>query len=358
MSDIDRRLLLVATSLVAALASGARGGPAAPPIPMPPAPELLSNVHPELRPSIEKLTALMQQSAKDADFAKRLIARAPRPLPDVPFEQRSIAGPPGAPDLIIYVINARRGGDRPAILHMHGGGYTAESARDSVLSMQKVAKALDCVVVTVDYRLAPSTTWRGSTEDNYVALKWLHANGLEIGADVSRIAVMGESAGGGHAALLAIRARDRGEVPLVLQCLTYPMLDDRTASSREVPPMIGRLTWTREENRNGWRAFLGQAPGGPDVPPAAVPTRTARLDGLAPAWIGVGAIDLFVDEDVDYARRLMASGVATELHVAPGAFHGFDIVPEMLGLHATISEQFQAAKLNALRRAFGLRAVV
>ena len=159
---------------------------------------------------------------------------------------------------------------------------------------------------------------------------------------------MGESAGGGHAAILALTARDRGEVPVLFQCLIYPMLDDRTASSRAVPPHIGQILWTGEANRFGWQSFLGQPPGLDSAPRNAVPARVENLAGLPPAFVGVGAIDLFVDEDIEYARRLNAAGVQTELVVVPGAFHGFDaIAPD-----TSLAKQFNEVKLHALRTAF------
>jgi acetyl esterase/lipase len=275
------------------------------------------------------------------------------PLADVPVEERSIAGLAGQPEVKIVIVNARAGTTRPAILHTHGGGYVLGAARGDVRPLQETAKALDCVCVSVDYRLAPETRWQGSTADNYAGLKWLHDHAGELGADRGRIAVMGESAGGGHAALLALMARDRGEVPLVLQVLVYPMLDDRTGTSRTVPPHIGSLLWTAPSNRYGWRSFLGTEPGVGNVPVQAVPARVADLAGLTPAWIGVGSIDLFVDEDIEYARRLVAAGVRTDLELVPGAFHGFDMDPE----GSSLARQFKASKLNALRRAFGMPAV-
>ena len=265
------------------------------------------------------------------------------------WTKRVIPGPAGAAELTVYVINSRGGSSRPAILHTHGGGYVMGSALSQILDLQKVAAMLDCVIVTVEYRLAPEVTYRGSIEDNYAGLRWLHDNAGALGVDRQRIAVMGESAGGGHAALLAIAARDRGEVPLVLQVLTYPMLDDRTGTTRHPPFPIGAILWREPENRFGWSAFLGQDPGTADVPPIAVPARQVTLHGLAPAWIGVGSIDLFVDEDIDYGHRLVDAGVPTELLVVPGAFHGFDgIAPQ-----ASVSKAFARARLDALARAFG-----
>ncbi|MBW8754232.1 MAG: alpha/beta hydrolase [Sphingomonadales bacterium] len=277
------------------------------------------------------------------------------PLPDVPWAKRTVPGAKGQPDVTVVIVNAKAGTSRPAILHTHGGGFIIGKAEDSVRDLQMICRELDCVAVSVDYRLAPETTYAGSIEDNYAGLKWLHANAAELGADRARIAVMGESAGGGHAALLAITARDRGEVPLAFQCLIYPMLDDRTGSSRQVPPHVGTLIWTAESNRFGWESFLGQKPGGTTAPKGAVPARVADLAGLPPAFIGVGTLDLFCDEDVDYAQRLNAAGVPTELIVVEGAFHGFDGIALMSGL--PLGRWFQATKMNALRRGFGMPAV-
>jgi acetyl esterase/lipase len=167
--------------------------------------------------------------------------------------------------------------------------------------------------------------------------------------DPSRIAVMGSSAGGGHAAILTIAARDRGEVPIAFELLIDQMLDDRTGSTRTLPASIGAFVWTPEFNRLGWIALLGVPAGSDNVPAGAVPARLADLAGLPPTWIGVGAIDLFVEEDIDYARRLILAGVPTELLVVPGAFHGFDaFVPD-----APISRAFRLAQFDALARAFG-----
>jgi len=292
----------------------------------------------------------------------RIIARATgqgvafKPPVDVPLPdgvvERSVAGRDGAPDVKVYVVNAMEGAAlRGAILHIHGGGFVGGNARMGLRAVQRLAWTLDCVIVSVDYRLAPATRFPGSLEDNYAALKWVHGNAATLGVDPSRIALLGESAGGGHAAMLAIAARDRGEVPIAFQALVYPMLDDRTGSTRPVPSQIGTLIWTAQDNRNGWAALLGQPAGGPRVPAGAVPARVERLVGLPPAFIGVGTLDLFVDEDIDYARRLIAAGVPTELMVVPGAFHGFEqIVPQ-----AGVSKRFTAALENALARALASR---
>jgi acetyl esterase/lipase len=261
----------------------------------------------------------------------------------------------GHPDVAIYVINAKPGTSRPAILHTHGGGFVMGSAESSINGLQELCVQLDCVAVSVEYRLAPETSYAGSVEDNYAGLKWLHANAASIGADPKKIAVMGESAGGGHAAMLAIAARDRGEVPICYQCLIYPMLDDRTGTSRKVPPHVGTLIWTPAQNYFGWESLLGTKPAGAKAPKGAVPARVLDLKGLPPAFIGVGTLDLFHDEDVDYAQRLNAVGVNAELIVVPGAFHGFDGIS--MRRKNKLGAWFEATKINALRRAFGQPAV-
>jgi acetyl esterase/lipase len=204
-------------------------------------------------------------------------------------------------------------------------------------------------VVSVDYRLAPETHFPGSLEDNYSALRWVYNNADSLGVDRKRIAVGGESAGGGHAAQLAIAARDRKEIPILFQLLIYPMLDDRTGSTRPVRPNIGNFVWNSGSNRFGWSSFLGVPAGSDKVPPGSVPARVENLGGLPPAFLSVGSIDLFVEEDIEYARRLIAAGVPTELHVIPGAYHAYDlIVPD-----AAVSKRFTESWKIALNRAYG-----
>jgi acetyl esterase/lipase len=312
-------------------------------------------VDPELRPLARDILAKSQSLPALTPATLPALRSAPppwvhAPRPDVPFVKKVIPGNPNAPDVTIYVINAKADSRRAGILHTHGGGFVLGSAADSIFDLQGLATELDCAIVTVDYRLAPETTYAGSIEDNYAGLRWLQAHALELGVDPTRIAVMGESAGGGHAALLAITARDRGEVPLAFQCLIYPMLDDRTGSTRKVPVPIGTLLWTADANRFGWRSFLGQEPGGASVPAKAVPARLQDFKGLPPTFVGVGSIDLFVQEDIAYAHRLIDAAVPTQLVVMPGAFHGFD----QIGAGTLIGKSFNAMKLDALRRVTGV----
>jgi acetyl esterase/lipase len=267
--------------------------------------------------------------------------------PSPPVTRHSIT-PSSGPGVVVYVINANPARTSPAILHLHGGGFTAGTASGMLPYLQRLAAELDCVVATVEYRLAPEAGFKEASEENYTALMWTHRHAEELGVDPSRIALLGESAGGCHAALLSVTARDRGEVPIRFQALIYPMLDDRTGSSFQVPEHIGSFGWNDSANRFGWECFLGQMAGLPEVPYRSVPARIEDLRGLPPAFLGVGSLDLFVEETVTYGLRLIQAGVPTELVVCPGAFHGFDtFAPE-----ATVSRRFTAAKESALRAAF------
>lgn len=311
-------------------------------------------IHPDLRAATPTLVSMLRSAPplNSANLAKRragLIARKP-PAVDIPYERRVVPGPKGNPELAVLLVNSRPGNHRPAILHLHGGGFVRGSAFEQIGDTQDIARALDCVIVSVEYRLAPETTFAGSVEDNYAALKWLHQNRDALGVDGDRIAVFGESAGGGHAALLAIAARDRGEVPLCFQCLIYPMLDDRTGSSRQVPPHVGTLLWTVADNRFAWGAFLGVEPGAGRTPAKGVPARVRSVSGLPPTFIAVGGLDLFLEEDVEFAMRLSRAEIPCELHVVDGAFHSFDIFAE----GQPLSDWFARTRNDALRRAFGV----
>jgi acetyl esterase/lipase len=268
-------------------------------------------------------------------------------LPGIERREHFVPGPAGAPNVRVLSYTHRTGQGRPAYLHFHGGGYVLGSADIGDTSCKSMAETLGCVIVTVDYRLAPETIFPGNVEDCYAALRWLHEHASEIGADPSRIAIGGESAGGGLAAALALLARDRGEVPIIHQQLIYPMLDDRSHDSSH--PYAGEFVWTRGHSRFGWTSLLGHPPGRADVSPYAAAARAENVEGLPPAFISVGALDLFLEENLEYARRLTRAGVPVELHVYPGVFHGADMVAE-----ARLTKKHARDQLEALRAAFAL----
>ncbi|WP_094289668.1 alpha/beta hydrolase [Mycobacterium lehmannii] len=228
-------------------------------------------------------------------------------------------------------------GKGPALLWIHGGGYLiGHPGQDNELC-RRFARRLGVTVASVDYRLAPEYAYPAAVEDCYSALKWLVAL---PSVDSSRVAIGGASAGGGLAAQLALLARDRGEVTPSAQLLVYPMLDDRTVDRRELDNPGIRL-WNKSSNKFGWSAYLGDAD-----PAVAVPARRNDLAGLPPAWIGVGTLDLFHDEDLEYAERLKAAGVPCDVEIIKGAFHGFDgIAPK-----ASVSQQFFDSQCAMLQR--------
>ena len=314
-------------------------------------PDPLQLVNPQFRAVLQSMPP-----AAPVDWTPAMLARMregmaayDQPLlPSPAVVKRSIPGPKGAPEVTLYITGATPGASRPAVLHIHGGGYIAGSAHSSRRDIQNLTLNHDCVAITVEYRLAPETPFPGSLEDNYAALLWIYTHAAELGIDRTRIAIKGESAGGGHAAALAIAARDRGEFPLCLQVLIYPMLDDRTGSTVPVPPYIGQYIWTAASNRFGWSSLLGKPAGSSHPPPGSVPARVDNLAGLPPAWIGVGSVDLFAGEDLEYARRLLLAGVSTELNLVPGGFHGFD----QLAPQAPLSIAFAQDWNTALSRAF------
>ncbi len=359
---ITRRSFGIAALSAAAMpalfnAKGAAALAATPAIPTGTAPakiDPLALVDPELREGAE---LILSRPLPDPLDHKAILAMrqgvpppaAPLPAPAPAIEMRRIPGTKGQPEVSIAVIGARRdGGNRPAVLHIHGGGFILGRMQDTFVASQQLSEELDCVVVEVEYRLSPETVFPGPLEDCHTALVWLHANAAELGVNSSSIAVMGESAGGGMAAMLAIAARDRGSVPLCYQVLIYPMLDDRTGTTRRVPPFIGTIGWNEAGNAVGWSSLMGVPAGSDRVPIGAVPARTSDLSGLPPTFIGVGAIDLFVDENIAYAQRLIAHAVPTQLLVVPGAYHGFDFIAPL----SRASRTFIASWKLALGAAF------
>lgn len=264
----------------------------------------------------------------------------------VTMETRFVPGPSAAPDVALRIYRPRNSnGVLPAILHIHGGGFVTGSAAMMDAIHRPLSLDQNCVVVSVDYRLSPETRFPGAVEDCYAALAWLLAQAAIVGVDPGRIGVMGESAGGGLAAALALLARDRREYGLAFQHLIYPMLDDRTCVTGDRHPHTGEFIWTPHNNYFGWSALLGVAPGSAGVSCYAAPARANDLRGLPPTYISTGALDLFLEEDIDYAKRLMRHGVPVELHVYPGAFHAFDLAPD-----AAVAANARRHSANALKR--------
>ncbi len=212
----------------------------------------------------------------------------------------------------------------PAALYLHGGGMIAGQAGlfDGLAS--RYVSASGTPILSADYRLAPEHPYPVPVEDAYAALVWLHEHAADLGVDPARIGVFGDSAGGGLAAAVSILARDRKGPAITRQILVMPMLDDRTLTPD--PQLAPFAVWSWDDNRTGWLALLGDAAGGPDTPAYAAPARVADPAGLPPAYIEVGQLDIFRDEDLTYALRLGQAGVPVEFHLHPGVPHEFDFI--------------------------------
>jgi len=275
-------------------------------------------VDPELLPVLEQFPDSELSRESLPALREQLRAMLPPAQTDAAIEVKTVAGPAGGPDIQLRVLRPKdaAAAPLPVIYHIHGGGFVAGTADQGDMSNGPLAIELNCAIVSVDYRLAPETVFPGSIEDCYAGLAWVFANAAEQGFDTARIGVMGESAGGGLAAALALLARDRGE-----------------------------YVWTPEKNRFGWEALLGHAPGGADVSPYAAPARATDLSGLPPTFLYAGALDLFLEENLDYARRLARAGVPIEFHLFPGAFHAFELQAD-----AYVSRQARQLSQSALRR--------
>ncbi|MGZ7014624.1 MAG: alpha/beta hydrolase [Acidimicrobiales bacterium] len=276
----------------------------------------------------------------------RLMRALPAPergiVPSVDVVSRTIPTSDGHP--LRAVLYERSGRNRPrgALLWIHGGGMVLGAPEQGHDLCSRWADELGLLVASVDYRLAPEHPCPAGLEDCYRALCWLHDQADVLGVDAERIAVGGDSAGGGLAAALSQMARDRGGPAIRFQLLEYPMLDDRTVL-RTDHRGTGAFVWTPRSNRFAWTAYLGHAPTVGGAPPYAAPARTDDLTGLPPAWVGVGDLDLFHDEDVDYARRLTEAGVACELHVEPGMYHGADSVLAAAPTSRSVRDRMTAA---------------
>lgn len=306
-------------------------------------------VDPELLAALDALPPLLlsTESLPEVRAAAWQFPEDPGAAAAVDSARRVVPGPAECPDVGVLIHTPqRRERPTPCIVHMHGGGYVTGAASSLAPIHRSVAAAANCVIVSVDYRLAPETRFPGAIEDCYAALAWVFANAESLDIDRRRVGVMGESAGGGLAAALALLARDRKEYSLAFQHLIYPMIDDRTCAAQVPHPYAGEFLWTAHNNRFGWSALLGVAPGSENVSPYAAPARAASLAGLPPTFISAGALDLFVEEDMEYARRLVRAGVPVEMHVYPGAFHAFDILA-----NARVSADANRDSMAALRRA-------
>lgn len=303
-------------------------------------------VDPEIAPLLDLFPRVELDAAPIADIrASAAKSYAILPPPVIAPERLSVPSIHGGPDIPVFLYRppaTKPGGG--AILHIHGGGMVMGSVEQMQAGPAILAATAGVPVASVEYRLAPEHPFPAPQEDCHSALTWLAGQAEALNFDARRIVVAGESAGGGLAAALAIMARDLGGPAIAGQLLTYPMLDHRTGSD-DCPyrnPTTGEFIWTRASNRFGWRSLRGDYSADDARRGWFSPSLAEDLSGLPPAYIATGSLDLFFDENLDYARRLVAAGVAVDLHSYAGAIHAFNAIPD-----AALSQRFNAALLAA-----------
>lgn len=312
--------------------------------------DFLSSLDPEVVAGLELIPAEMITAVgDDPPLARQMIAGMLEQLADllppseVSVEERTIPGADVTIPIVIY--QPTDAAARPGLLWIHGGGYVTGTARDDV-NCQSLAAYVGCTVVSVEYRMAPEATYKEAVSDCFTALKWMVTNADELGIDTSRVAIGGASAGGGLSAGLALYNRDHEGPQLAFQLLIYPMIDD-THDTPSGQAITYEKVWNRDVSLKAWKMYLGDEYGGDNVSPYAAAARATDVSGLPPAFITVGTEDLFRDEDINYAQRLMAAGVPTELEVYPGMFHGGELIAPM----AAVSQRMRQGYLDALKRA-------
>jgi acetyl esterase/lipase len=305
-------------------------------------------IDPELLPALQVPDELQEIIFRDPITARAIFADRENIdsqlaiQAEVTISERIISGPNG--DIRLFIYEPATPAPRPALLWIHGGGYFLGSARDDMFCIP-FADHARCTVVSVDYRLAPEHPFPAGPEDCYSALQWIASHSDELGIDPKRIAIGGASAGGGMAAGVALMNRDRGGVPVVLQLLLYPMIDDShdTPSGHAITSLS---VWNRKVSLYAWGLYLGNL-NGKDVSPYAAAARATDVSGLPPTYLCVGTLDLFRDEIITYAQRLMAANIPTELVVYPRVTHA----AEGLAPDAEVSYRMRANYIDALKRA-------
>ena len=314
------------------------------------------SIAPELLPFLDQFPVLeltrenLRQTRDELNSMSRQAVALIDGFDHIDVRDEWIAGPGGEKDLRLRLYSSSRvSGTRPCLLWIHGGGYILGCPEMDEMHLCRAADQLGCLVVAVDYRLAPDHPFPAGLDDCDAALGWMLENADALGIETESLVLGGGSAGGGLAAALALRARDERPGAISYQCLIYPMLDHRNTAPK---PGQARdyFLWDHEKNRFAWEAYLSPNDLTLDAAPFASPARAERLADLPPTYLCIGDQDLFYEECLEYARRLRESKVAVELEVVPGAPHAFDKLPAPLS-ERSLQRRFAAlAKHYAQRR--------
>ncbi|SMF69474.1 Acetyl esterase/lipase [Paenibacillus uliginis N3/975] len=305
-----------------------------------------SRVLPELRSALALFPGFQLEG--NLEWSRSLLSNPPIEKSEhVRTTSQMIPGAAGEMLVEIYEPAQRTDAKLPAMLWIHGGGYVMGHPDMDDTLCERFVQAANCVVVSVDYRLAPEHPYPAAIDDCYAGLIWMTDEAELLGIDVDRVAIAGASGGGGLTAALALMVRDKGGPDLIFQMPLYPMIDNRnmTASSHEIT--ADNATWNRTNNLTAWSMYLGE--GADDIveSPYAVPSRAESLAGLPPTYTCVGQLDLFRDETIEYVTRLAVAGIDVEFHLYPGTFHCFEVfVPE-----AEVSQRASQSYVDAMARA-------
>ena len=298
-------------------------------------------VAPELRPILKLFSGF---DVSDTTLENLRAMPVAQPLKSPLFTEHFIPREKGDDPLRVLVVTPKRvKTKRAGLLYMHGGGFVMGSPETILKNVQQLAADTGRIIILPQYRLAPEFPFPAALNDNLLALKWMHKNAGKLHLNRDDIAIGGDSAGGGHAAVLAAAVRGMDDIPVSRLLMIYPMLDDRTGGQGYSENITGEFIWTAENNRFGWASYLG---GAADLTNGCVPARLGSLEGFPPTFIATGDLDLFMEENIRLIERLQAAGITADIYMAEGAYHGFNVmVPD-----AQVSKAFHAACVAALNK--------
>lgn len=302
------------------------------------------HVDPALWPLVENFPPIDLSAETLTGFRAAIVQLSlmpePSSHPDVRIQELKIpGGGAAAPSIRCLLFTPARGASASALLHIHGGGFVMGNPEMDAARNIELARATGCTILSVDYRLAPEHPHPAGLEDCHAALVWLASEAKSLGVSRDRIGVIGESAGGGLAASLALVARDRKSVPLSSQVLIYPMLVPHAQAVDD--ERTGHFIWSRASNTFAWSAYLGTR----TVDVGTIAGLAPNVGGLPPTFLVVGELDLFVHDNLGYASRLVAAGGSVEAHLYPRAIHGFDRMVE-----ADVSRQYMRDLVAFIKR--------
>jgi acetyl esterase len=266
------------------------------------------------------------------------------PEPVGKVENRTIPGP--ATDIPVRIYTPKGEGPFPVLVYFHGGGWVLGSLDAWDAACRMLTNKVECIIVAVDYRLAPENKFPKPAEDCYAATQWVAENAASIGGDPARVAIGGDSAGGNLAAVVALMAREYGKPKLVFQLLVYPVTD-ASMDSKSLKECADGYFLTTEMMVWFWKQYVRDS--GDRAHPYASPLRAQNLRGLPPAMVSTAEFDPLRDEGEAYGAKLKEAGVPVTVTRYDGTIHGFFLMSAVLDQ----GKKAVAAAVASLRSAFG-----